>query len=41
MQHQVCQVLDAAKGAGLTVVRTWAFGEGPEWNSLQPEAGVR
>eukprot|EP00891_Asterochloris_glomerata_P001789 jgi/Astpho2/1789/e_gw1.00037.6.1_t len=40
MQPMVCEVLDAVKGAGLTVLRTWAFGEGSEWNALQPEAGV-
>ena len=40
MQPMVCEVLDAVKGAGLTVVRTWAFGEGSEWNALQPEAGA-
>ena len=40
MQPMVCEVLDAVKGAGLTVLRTWAFGEGSEWNALQPEAGA-
>ena len=40
MQPTVCEVLDAVKGAGLTVLRTWAFGEGSEWNALQPEAGA-
>eukprot|EP01023_Acetabularia_acetabulum_P009607 TRINITY_DN14336_c0_g1_i7.p1 TRINITY_DN14336_c0_g1~~TRINITY_DN14336_c0_g1_i7.p1 ORF type:complete len:424 (+),score=24.37 TRINITY_DN14336_c0_g1_i7:542-1813(+) len=32
--------LSAAQSMGLTVIRTWAFSDGPRWNSLQPEAGV-
>ncbi len=33
------QVLDQAKAAGLTVIRTWAFCDGAEWNALQPAPG--
>jgi len=39
LQQQVLEVLDDAKAAGLTVVRTWAFNDGPEWNALQPAPG--
>jgi len=24
---------------GLTVLRTWAFADGPQWNSIQPHLG--
>ena len=24
---------------GLTVLRTWAFADGPQWNSIQPNLG--
>ena len=24
---------------GLTVLRTWAFADGPQWNSIQPSLG--
>ena len=41
LQQQVLEVLDDAKAAGLTVVRTWAFNDGPEWNALQPSPGER
>ena len=41
LQQQVLEVLDDAKSAGLTVVRTWAFNDGPEWNALQPTPGSR
>ncbi|CAL5222551.1 g4932 [Coccomyxa viridis] len=40
LRHEVTEVLDAARKADLAVVRTWAFCDGPEWNALQPEAGV-
>lgn len=33
-------MLDAAASAGLTVIRTWAFCDGPQWNALQPSPGV-
>jgi mannan endo-1,4-beta-mannosidase len=33
-------VLDDLAAAGVTVVRTWAFADGPQWNALQPEPGV-
>ena len=39
LQHQVLEVLDSMQEAGLTVVRTWAFCDGEEWNSLQPTPG--
>jgi len=39
LQQQVLEVLDDAKAAGLAVVRTWAFNDGPEWNALQPAPG--
>ncbi|KAA6412341.1 MAG: mannan endo-1 [Trebouxia sp. A1-2] len=39
LQQQVLEVLDDAKAAGLTVIRTWAFNDGPEWNALQPAPG--
>ena len=32
-------MLDQAKAAGLTVIRTWAFCDGAEWNALQPAPG--
>ena len=34
------EVLDAMQALKLTVLRTWAFCDGPEWNALQPSAGV-
>ncbi|KAK9820156.1 hypothetical protein WJX72_006760 [[Myrmecia] bisecta] len=39
LRHQVTEVLDAARKAGLTVIRTWAFCDGQEWNALQPKPG--
>ena len=39
LQQQVLEVMDDAQTAGLTVVRTWAFNDGPEWNALQPAPG--
>lgn len=33
-------VLDDLAAAGVTVVRTWAFADGPQWGSLQPDPGV-
>lgn len=39
LRQQVLEVLDDAKAVGLTVVRTWAFNDGPEWNALQPSPG--
>jgi hypothetical protein len=35
----VLQTLDAAQALGFTVVRIWAFNDGPGWMSLQPQAG--
>ena len=29
-----------AQGLGLTVLRTWAFNDGAQWNSFQPTPGV-
>ncbi|BDA41511.1 Mannan endo-1,4-beta-mannosidase 5 [Coccomyxa sp. Obi] len=40
LRHEVTEVLDAMRSADLTVLRTWAFCDGPEWNALQPEAGI-
>jgi hypothetical protein len=28
-------VLDDAAAAGITVLRLWAFADGPQWNALQ------
>lgn len=39
LQQQVLEVLDDAKSIGLSVIRTWAFNDGPEWNALQPAPG--
>lgn len=37
----VITVLDDLEAAGVTVVRTWAFNDGPDqWNALQPSPGV-
>eukprot|EP00878_Enallax_costatus_P010436 GHUV01010894.1.p1 GENE.GHUV01010894.1~~GHUV01010894.1.p1 ORF type:complete len:332 (+),score=66.25 GHUV01010894.1:778-1773(+) len=36
----VLQTLDSMQQMGFTVVRTWAFNDGPGWMSLQPQAGV-
>ncbi|WIA41585.1 hypothetical protein OEZ86_008948 [Tetradesmus obliquus] len=35
----VLQTLDAIQALGFTVVRIWAFNDGPGWMSLQPQAG--
>jgi hypothetical protein len=35
----VLQTLDAIQSLGFTVVRIWAFNDGPGWMSLQPQAG--
>ncbi|KAF6255331.1 glycoside hydrolase superfamily [Scenedesmus sp. NREL 46B-D3] len=35
----VLQTLDAMQALGFTVVRIWAFNDGPGWMSLQPQAG--
>lgn len=41
LRHECTAVLDAAAAAGLTVIRTWAFCDGPsQWNALQPAPGV-
>lgn len=40
LRHECTAVLDAATAAGLTVIRTWAFCDGPQWNALQPSPGV-
>lgn len=29
-----------ASELGLTVLRTWAFADGPQWNAIQPSLGV-
>ena len=29
-----------AQSLGLTVVRTWAFNDGNQWNAMQPSMGV-
>ncbi len=35
---QVLQTFQKARELGLTVLRMWAFADGPyEWNALQPE----
>lgn len=39
LRSQVLEVLDDAKAAGLSVIRTWAFNDGNEWNALQPAPG--
>ena len=39
LQHQVIEVLDGAVASGVTVVRTWAFNDGSEWNALQTAPG--
>ena len=41
LRHEVTGVLDGMKAAGLTVVRTWAFNDGKEWNALQTGPGAR
>lgn len=33
------QVMDETRAAGLSVLRTWAFCDGSEWNALQPAPG--
>lgn len=40
LQYQVLEVLDGAKASGISVVRTWAFNDGSEWNALQTSAGL-
>jgi hypothetical protein len=35
----VLQTLDAMQAIGFTVVRMWAFNDGPGWMSLQPQPG--
>jgi hypothetical protein len=37
----VLQTLDAIQSLGFTVVRIWAFNDGPGWMSLQPQAGAQ
>ena len=38
--HEVIRVLDDCAASGLTVLRTWAFADGPDqWNALQPAPG--
>ena len=38
---EVLEILDKAKALGLTVLRTWAFSDGPlQWNALQRQPGV-
>ena len=31
--------MDETRAAGLSVLRTWAFCDGSEWNALQPAPG--
>ena len=31
--------LQESEQLGLTVLRTWAFADGPQWNSIQPNLG--
>ena len=39
--HQLpCALPRDAQSLGLTVLRTWAFNDGPQWNSMQPSPGV-
>jgi mannan endo-1,4-beta-mannosidase len=40
LRRHVAEVLDEAKLLGATVVRTWAFNDGPGWNALQTAPGV-
>lgn len=40
LRAEVLHTLDAAVGLGLTVIRTWAFADGAQWNALQPAPGV-
>lgn len=38
---QVVQTLQKAQELGMTVMRMWAFADGPdEWNGLQPALGM-
>ncbi|KAL6752458.1 glycoside hydrolase superfamily [Haematococcus lacustris] len=39
LADEVTQVLDAAQASGFTVLRTWAFADGEQWNAAQPAAG--
>ncbi|KAK9846590.1 hypothetical protein WJX81_007289 [Elliptochloris bilobata] len=39
LRYEVLEVLDETRAAGLSVVRTWAFADGAEWNALQPAPG--
>lgn len=39
LRHQVLEVLDGAVASGVSVVRTWAFNDGSEWNALQTAPG--
>lgn len=39
LKQQVLEVLDDVKAAGVSVVRTWAFNDGAEWNALQTAPG--
>ncbi|KAL4858577.1 Mannan endo-1 [Chlorella vulgaris] len=40
LRQQCTCVLDDAAAAGITVLRLWAFADGPQWNALQPSPGV-
>ena len=35
LRQQCTCVLDDAAAAGITVLRLWAFADGPQWNALQ------
>jgi mannan endo-1,4-beta-mannosidase len=39
LRPRVDAVLDAAASADLSVIRTWAFATGEQWNALQPRPG--
>jgi mannan endo-1,4-beta-mannosidase len=39
LRPRVDEVLDTAVGLGLSVIRTWAFANGEQWNALQPRPG--
>ena len=42
LRHECTAVLDDAAAAGITVIRTWAFADGPDlWNALQVAAFCR
>jgi mannan endo-1,4-beta-mannosidase len=38
-RQMVSDTLDGLLALGLTVIRTWAFNDGPQWMALQPAPG--